>query len=362
MVEEPNPEEAIVSATKKAEQEAVINKQLDVKKADFTNIDVDFSEHGKTSARYNAWLYEIAKESFGFITLAKLHEHDKALRKVFNEVTYSVEESETYFSSHYDIQKLNALIRTAFYEKRDFSVREEFIKESVRLLCVEQFTPQVEVVSSKVAEYYPEQNEVQKIIEADQSGRIEIDEKTKTAVVALRAAGLNKEADDIESKACPYPSKDRTFHYLPYKTDSSFEQKFLEEVLKEDCVSKFNLEVYYNGDRNLTDFRIHCYKKNEEKKSWSNVGEYTPDFIIFQRKSENEVGNVVIVETKGSLYANDPNFIARREFVEKYFIKLNNEKEGSEKFSYLYLQDNESDEERIKKTISHINAFFGEER
>ena len=80
-----------------------------------------------------------------------------------------------------------------------------------------------------------------------------------------------------------------------------------------------------------------------------------------QRKSENEVGKDLIVETKGSLYANDPNFIARREFVEQYFIKMNNEKTGAEKFSYLYLQDNESDEERIKKTIIHVNAFFGEE-
>ena len=200
--------------------------------------------------------------------------------------------------------------------------------------------------------------EVQKIIDADKSGKIEIDEKTKAAVTALRAAGLNKEADDIENKACPYPNKDRSFHYLPYKTDSFFEQKFLDEVLKEECVSKYNLEVYYNGDRTLTDFRIHCYKKTE--KDWSNVGEYTPDFIILQRKSENEVGKVLIVETKGSLYANDPNFIARREFVEQYFIKLNNEKTGAEKFSYLYLQDNESDEERIKKTIGHVNGFFGE--
>lgn len=358
LVEEPDTDNVISNAVKNSEQKAVINKQFDVRKADFTNIDIDSSEHGKLPARYNTWLYEIARESFGFVTIAKLHEHDKALRKVFNEVSYKAD-GETYFSSHYDIQKLNSLIRTAFYEKRDFSVREEFIKESVRLLCIEEFSPQVEVESSKIKDYFPEEIEVQKIIDADKSGKTEIDEKTKTAVTALRAAGLNKEADDIENKACPYPNKDRTFHYLPYKTDSSFEQKFLNEVLKEECVSKYNLEVYYNGDRMLTDFRIHCYKKTE--KDWANVGEYTPDFIILQRKSENEVGKVLIVETKGSLYANDPNFIARREFVEQYFIKMNNEKTGAEKFSYLYLQDNESDEERIKKTIIHVNAFFGEE-
>ena len=362
VVEEPNPDNGISSAVKNAEQETIINKQLDVKKADFTNIDIDSSEHGKKTARYNAWLYEIAKESFGFITLAKLRKHDKALRQVFKKVTYNVSESEIYFSSHYDITKLNALIRTAFYEKRDFSVREEFIKESVRLLCVEQFTPQIEVPVSKVKDYYPEETKVQKIIEADESGKIGLSEEEKQAVAMLRKIGHDKEAEAIERASEAYPNKDRTFHYLPYKTDSSFEHKFHKEILKEDCVSKFNLEVYYNGDRNLTDFRIHCYKKDGGKESWSNVGEYTPDFIILKRKSENEIGKVLIVETKGSLYANDPNFIARREFTEKYFIKLNNEKDGYEKFSYLYLQDNESDEERIKKTISTINSFFGEEK
>ena len=225
------------------------------------------------------------------------------------------------------------------------------------MLCIEQFSPQVEVASSKIKDYYPEEMEVQKIIDADKSGKTEIDEKTKAAVTALRAAGLNKEADDIENKACPYPNKDRTFHYLPYKTDSFFVQKFLDEVLKEECVSKFNLEVYYNGDRTLTDFRIHCYKKTE--KDWSNVGEYTPDFIILQRKSEDEVGKVLIVETKGSLYANDPNFIARREFVEQYFIKMNNEKTGAGILSYIKKKNKEEEGERSKKTIMRLNAFFG---
>ena len=365
VVEQPDTESVISNASEKSKKDTVINKSLDFKKADFTNIDIDDSETGKIPARFNAWLYEIAKESFGFITLSKLRKHTEALQEVFYEITYKDVSGEIYFSSHYDIKKLNSLIRTAFYEKRDYSVREEFIKESLRLLTVENFTSQIDVPHAIIEKYYPDQNEVQKIITADESGNTELSEEEKQAVAMLRKIGHNKEADAIENSSTPYPNKDQTFHYLPYKTDSSFEQKFLAEVLKEDVVAKHNLEVYYNGDKTLTDFRIHCYKKTGgQNDSWSNVGEYTPDFIILQRKSENEIGKVVIVETKGSLYANDPDFIARKEFVEKFFIPMNNnkfsEQGDKERFSYLYLQDNESEDVRIKKTISHINEFFGE--
>lgn len=366
VVEQPDTENDISCAPEKTRNETVINKNLDFQKADFTNIDIDDSEKGKNIARFNEWLYEIAKESFGFITSSMLYKHENALRKVFEQITYKDENCECYFSSRYDIQKLNSLVRTAFYEKRDYSVREEYIKESVRLLAVENFTSEIEIPISNADKYYPEQKEVQKIIEADESGKTEIDEKTKAAIRAMREAGLNEQADAIENSSTPYPAKDCTFHYLPYKTDSSFEQRFLAEVLKEEVVAKNNLEVYYNGDKTLTDFRIHCYKKTgSQNASWSNVGEYTPDFIILQRKSENEIGKVVIVETKGSLYANDPDFIARKEFVEKFFVPMNNnqfaEQGNPKRFSYLYLQDNESEDERIRKTITHISEFFGEE-
>ena len=366
VIEQPDTDNCILFASELSKKEVAINKNLDFKKADFTNIAIDDSEKGKQIARFNAWLYEIAKESFGYVTTSMLREHEKSLRDVFEQITYNDDKNELYFSSHFDINKLNSLIRTAFYEKRDYSVHEEYLKEAVRLLTVEAFTSQVEVPVLNIGNYYPNKDEVQKIIETDESGKTEISEEDKQAIVILRNHGYNKEADAIENNSTPYPNKHRTFHYLPYKTDSSFEQKFLAEVLKEEVISKNNLEVYYNGDKTLTDFKIHCYKKTDSKNdSWINVGEYTPDFIILQRKSENEVGKVIIVETKGRLYANDPDFIARKEFVEKFFVPMNNNQFAPQgykhRFSYLYLQDNEAEEVRIKKTISHINEFFGGE-
>ncbi len=212
VVEQPDTESVISSSSEKSKKDSVINKSLDFKKADFTNIDIDDSESGKTFAHFTEWLYEIAKESFGFITLPKLREHTESLQKVFDEITYIGENGELFYSSHYDIKKLNSLIRTAFYEKRDYSVREEFIKESVRLLTVENFTSQIEVSHAIIEKYYPDQNEIQKIITADESGNTELSEEEKQAVAMLRKIGHNKEADAIENSSAPYPNRDRTFH------------------------------------------------------------------------------------------------------------------------------------------------------
>ena len=111
------------------------------------------------------------------------------------------------------------------------------------------------------------------------------------------------------------------------------------------------LEVYYNGDNKLTNFRIKCYEKN--KKNYQYVGEYTPDFLVLQRK-DNEIHRVIIIETKGSLYANDPNFIKRRKFMEKIFIKEN------KNMDYLYLEDNLTSGERSKILAEKLKGFFKE--
>ena len=56
----------------------------------------------------------------------------------------------------------------------------------------------------------------------------------------------------------------------------------MKEVLSFDEIENLGLEVYYNGDRAMTEFKIKCYKKNGSK--WSYVGIYTPDFLIIKRK------------------------------------------------------------------------------
>ena len=55
----------------------------------------------------------------------------------------------------------------------------------------------------------------------------------------------------------------------------------------------------------MTEFKIKCYKKTSGK--WNYIGIYTPDFLIIKRK-DGVIHKVIVVETKGQIYAKDPVF------------------------------------------------------
>ena len=137
-----------------------------------------------------------------------------------------------------------------------------------------------------------------------------------------------------------------------------FEQKFLEEVLTENAIKDNELEVYYNGDRALTEFKIKCYQQVGKKCNY--IGMYTPDFLIIKRK-DGKIHKALIVETKGEIYANDPTFKQKRNFMESAFIKQNNDKFGYNRFDYLYLEDTLEEKDRIVLTLETIKKFFTEE-
>lgn len=90
------------------------------------------------------------------------------------------------------------------------------------------------------------------------------------------------------------------------------------------------------------------------------MGIYTPDFVILKRKT-GRIYKVLLVETKGQLYAGVRDFQDRRRFMETEFTRKNNEKFGYERFAYLYLEDTLSESARIRLTQETIYGFFGEE-
>jgi len=149
---------------------------------------------------------------------------------------------------------------------------------------------------------------------------------------------------------------ERTYHYLPYKFDSKFEIDFLKEMLQNTDIKNKGLEVYYNGDRGLTDFKIKCYKK-DNRNSWKYLGDYTPDFLIIQRK-DDKIHKVIIVETKGEGYSHDTKFIDRKNFMEGEFKRLNNSQFGYERFDYLYIEDTMTEPQRLNKIQTAVNNFF----
>ena len=316
-----------------------------------TDVVEDETERGNIVANYNIWLNELLKESFGNITYQMLSPFYAQLQRAFEQITY-FRDGVRYFSSHYDLAAFNARIRKAFYDKRSFETQDELIPEEAALFRVENFQPTIR--TTKVDDYYPEQEIVERIV-AEDKGKLKLSAKELRAIETFESIGYMDEADKIRAKAQPYPMKDKSFHYLPYHTDSEFEQVFLAEVLKLDVVRKNDLEVYYNGDEVFTEFRIKCYERKGGRYNY--IGMYTPDFLVIQRK-DGQIHKALIVETKGALYARDPVFTNKRHFTETDFLQRNNELFGYQKFDYLYLEDGLPEKERIVKTMHAIREFF----
>ena len=338
-------------------ENAVVSADI-IKTTDFSmkdiSIAIDDNERGNAPASFTTWLYNITKGSFGFVTMDQLLPYSAILSEIYNKITH-VKDGVRYFSSKYNRVLIEANIRKAFCDKCNFSTREELIPETANLLNIANFTSTVQ--TDKPQDYYPDAKTVENII-LDDKGKLKVDPKMEMTIQYLEESGNTVLAETLRKQNTSHPQKNRSFHYLPYRTDSTFEQTFLSEVLGLDDIASLGLEVYYNGDRSMTEFKIKCYKNAKGK--WSYVGLYTPDFLIIKRK-EGKIYKAIIVETKGDIYKNDPAFKDKRTFMETEFAKKNNEAFGYQRFDYLYLEDTLSENDRILMTHNKICEFFKEE-
>lgn len=354
IIEKANPDLAIPKSVNGTSNEVTTIKTTDFEMNNMNaTITVDDVERGNEYVTFNSWIYEIMRQGLGTPTIAELNKYEDLLHKVFDTITFE-KNGNRYFSSKYQHKEVEANIRKAFYSKRDFKTVEEIIPEKASLLNITNFKS--EIYTEDMENYYPQQKVVENII-LDDKGKFKGNAKVQQTIDTLEELGQHEMAEKLRKDNSSHPRKNHSFHYLPYKTDSKFEQKFLEEVLMKDEIEKLGLEVYYNGDKALTEFKIKCYKKSGNK--WSYIGKYTPDFLIIKRK-DGAIHKAIIVETKGQIYANDPTFIDKRNFMETEFVKQNNTAFGYERFDYLYLEDSTSELDRITITHDKIKEFFGE--
>lgn len=347
------PESQIPLVTEYAKKDSSITKVTDFSMK-ILGREFDDAERGEKQATFVSWIDAIVKESFGTLQIEELLRYKKLLQEVYLTITYQKGDAR-YYSSKYDISIINANIRKAFAEKRDFTSYEEVIPVQSGLLNIRNFTE--EIHTDNIKEYYPEQEVVTNII-LDDSGKRKIDPKIVDAIEALEKTGNSTNmmaAALLRKQISAYPQKNRSFHYLPYHTDSAFEQTFLKEILTLPEIESLDLEVYYNGDNAMTEFKMKCYKKVNSK--WLYIGIYTPDYLIIQRR-DGQIHKAVIVETKGEIYKNDPKFKDKRIFMETEFSKQNNKAFGYERFDYLYLEDRLSENDRILITRNKIVDFF----
>lgn len=352
VIEGANPSEDISVSADNARITENIIKTTDLSMDDSKiTISIDNTEYGTEPSTFNSWIYGIMKGGFGSPTVDELMKYSESLKLVYQKITY--ENSDTrYYSSKYNRKMVEKNIRKSFFDKLTFDTAEELISAEAALLNIENFT--TEVFTHTPNNYYPKQNVVENIIK-DDKGELKIDSKMEDMIHFLEQNGNADMAATLRSQNTSHNNKDHSFHYLPYRTDSAFEQTFLKEVLSFDEIENSGLEVYYNGDRAMTEFKIKCYKKSGSK--WSYVGMYTPDFLIIKRK-DGKIHKIIVVETKGKIYANDPMFKDKKAFMETEFSKQNNCAFGYERFDYLYLEDTLSEKERLTMTYQKIKEFF----
>jgi len=339
----------------------------DISNIDTGEIDV-INETGIAFANFNQWLFEISRESFGLISKAQLHQYDSELKEIFETVSYE-KEGQRFFNELYDLHVIQSKIRLAFSIKRNLQTDTEVIPKQAELLIAERLT-EVE----KNARLYPKEEDTTKILELDKTNEeVSIDwEEVRKAydlmLEGMKAQGMEKWAPDWETfksgkdYSLPVKSKNQTFHYLPYnfgaRGSSGFEIETFQKALQLAAFKNQELEIYYNGERGLTEFVINCFAK--EGKYWKNIGKYTTDFLIVKRTTKDKIHKALLIETKGALYAEDKVFQKKKKYVETEFLKLNKEKFGYQRFDFLYLEDSKDIAANITKLNNKINQFFND--
>lgn len=298
---------------------------------------------------FRQWLYQIVKESFRTLVLGNLKEHEVILKKIFERITLKDEMGNTRYDNRYDHDSIRSLIRRAFVPKRDFSVKEEIVPCEASLLQIERLVSPVFVQDDKP--FFPSQEDVKTIVDWDANAQNKVLSPEELALIEK----MKKMGYPMPEPTDPYPERGQTYHYLPYRFDSGLEREFFKDSVLPILKSyQSQLEIYFNGDDTLTDFKIDCYKQTGRE--WRYIGKYVPDFLLLKRNEDGSIHRIIIIETKGEGFA--AKFADRRQFMETEFIHKNNDCFGYERFRFLYLEDTLTKEEREKKTIKAIKDFF----
>jgi len=217
---------------------------------------------------------------------------------------------------------------------------------------------------------YPQALDVQTIVAADAKGQrgADIARADDAAFAAARALleqqGLGHMLAAQSSVTAPaeLAAKDQTFHYLPSDfAQSGLELGLLQALLKVTQFQASGLEIYYNGARHLTQFRIDCYQKvGDLAARWQRLGAYTPDFVMLQRGADGAAHKVLIIETKGQGFAEQTSYTLRKQFVSSEFLKLNNDKFGYARFDFCEILEpaNKDYRSAALALLNHAQGFF----
>lgn len=331
------------------------------------------TRHGEYSdvgfaTTYLAWLRQISKESFGLLSVDDLKAEDAILRSIFEKISLRDCDGDSVLSPQYSQAEIRAEIRRSFWPSRKIEIKEHDDLKEAHLLDVDYLTANQQIVVEDDTPFVPDRRMCLEIIRADAGGApasTVADDLNDLQKLLARETSRDPDLQDrdlikyltakIERlKRDVDVDYDKSYHYLPYRTDSAFERRFLADALKTDELRKKGLEIYYNGDSPFTEFVIQCYATVDGQ--LESVGKYTPDFLILSRdKTRKKINKCLIVETKGKVYANDPSFKSRREFMEGLFKARQNGNPDCPTYEYLYLEEDDPWHSRL---VDVVEKFF----
>ena len=318
---------------------------------------------------FTEWLYLILKEGAHYPDEQMLLEYESQLRQLFGRISIEKEDGR-YLSAEYDQEAIREAVRRAFLTERTAEYRREEIRRDAHIMVVSH-QGETEPVSDnrRLADflpadeekYFPDQQTVREIVNADDNPPA-LTEDEREFVEYLRMKGEQEKADRRErlfleehQLSTDARHKDVTYQYLPYRFDSNLEKAFFRDLLV--FVEEQHLEMYFNGDEHFTTFIIKPYKILGD--SWEALQQYVPDFIVLSRREDGSIDRVLIIETKGQLYA--ASFKDKHDYMTGTFLELNRNREGLPEFDFLYLEadkDNKNLPQLEAETRERIKAFF----
>lgn len=344
-------------------------------KRDTKNIEVEILDSTSDSAgrevpmTFTEWFYLILKEGTHFPDEAMLLEYEPQLRRIFSSVSIEREDGR-YLSAEYDHEAIREAVRKAFLTVRTAEYRREEIRRDAHIMVIrhngetEEINDNRRLADFQPADenkYFPNQQTVKEIVNADGHSQNLTDEEQKK-VQTLRNLGMNEEADIVEQTFLARRQlspdarhKDATYQYLPYRFDSDLEKIFFRDILP--SVQEQHLEMYFNGDEQFTSFIIKPYKVKGD--SWEALQQYVPDFLVLSRREDGSIDRVLIIETKGKLYAD--SFKDKHDYMTGTFLELNRDREGLPQFDFLYLEadkENKNLPQLEAKARETIKTFF----
>lgn len=333
------------------DQVIIVKSDIEGKNISTENIE----DYGDEIASYSKWLLEILKESMNGISIKHLKKYDDILKKIYKLIVL-LQNNQTVFNKQLNQAKIREDIRKSFYDLYELKIKEENIEQNVSILNVEKL--RVPLFEYEKNLLFPEDpNDIKNIISKDKGLREKsLEDYTKEELMELIKSGKTfyQTNNNIAVQ-----NSEKTLHYLPYYfAQSKFEKYFIQLVLEMSEFKNNNLEIYYNGDKNLTNFRIKAYKR--EKHNLKYLGLYTPDFILIKRNSNSSIYKILIIETKGQGYSQQQDFLERKKYMKEIFLPKNNLKFGYKKFDYLYIEDSMSSGEIKRNLKEKINTFFKE--